>query len=127
MSQRLTFDESLGILRLTIHANYTREDMIASTLAVKEYQSQVGRIRLLVDARKAIPELPLADIFDFPEEIYFDQKMDRRNLLALLPPDSPKGRKQAEFYVDACENRGRLVKLFESSEAAIEWLLKPAN
>ncbi len=127
MSQKLTFDESLGILTLTISASYSKEDMMASTLAVKSYQSRVERIRLLVDARSATPEMPLADIFDFPDEIYFDQAINRRNLLALLPPVSTRGRKQAEFYVDACENRGRLVKLFDSMEEAIEWLLKPAD
>ena len=127
MSQKLAFDESLEILTLTIDASYTREDMMESTLAVNRYKSRLERIRLLIDARSAKVEMPLADIFDFPDEIYDQQAVDRRNLAALLPPDSPKGRKQAEFYVNACKNRGRLIKLFDSVDEAIKWLLKPTD
>ena len=123
MPQKLTFDKTQGVLTLVIDGSYSREDMMQDTLAVKQYQARVKRIRLLVDARRATLEMSMADMFDFPDRIYIEQSMDTANLLALLPPESPRGKKYAEFYVNARENRGRLVKVFDSTVDALGWLV----
>jgi len=122
MPYTLDCNDKLGIIELVMSGNLTKEEMLETTIEVVKYQEQLGRLYILLDATYAYFDVPLVEIFDLPDKHYIEQNANPQNMLALIPPPSTKGRKDAEFYMNACVNRGRIVQLFDSRDKAIEWL-----
>ncbi len=108
------------------------EVVYEGTLAAPELRSATHRIlslmlekkidRVLLDCGDAHMEVPAVDVYDLPD-VYSDRGISRQQVRAavVIPKDGYK-RELYEFYEDVCRNRGYFVKLFESRDAAWEWL-----
>ena len=117
----LTYDEGSNIAEMTFTGSMVRDDINESTREGTELQKRTGVTRFLLDMRQAELRVAHSDVFELPAVKYW--VLDRRTRIAVIQPDSERGREAVIFYRDACQNRGWNTRIFSDRESAIQWLV----
>jgi DNA-binding NarL/FixJ family response regulator len=78
---------------------------------------------VLVDCREAVSEISYAVLYWLPR-FYAQFGVPRSTRIAVVLPAVPYRVESFQFYALACTNAGYDVRLFESRQAAEEWLLQ---
>ena len=122
MSWSYSFNPESQITELVYRGSTTARDLQESTTELIDKEKTDGWNRFLVDATAMELDATLHDVYDLPARQYPAQGADRAARLAVLLPTSYFEREAAEFYRDACQNRGLLVETFADRAAAMAWL-----
>jgi hypothetical protein len=100
----------------------TPAELRTSTSECIALQRQTGITRFIVDIAKIEPGLSLVDLFAMPDEQYSEQALDRTSCIAIVRPLDQTARRNADFYENACRNRGWMARSFDDRSAALQWL-----
>ena len=128
MSWSVKYDSVTRIAELVYTGRVTSEELMASVAERIRVQKQHGTILTLTDASQIeYLDIDILDIHSLPARLYDSAEVNRETRLALLPPHPKEAREIARHYVNACLNRGWIVRTFEDRKNAIEWLTENEN
>ena len=123
MKWKTEYNDELQIVELTYEGNITGKDIKEAAVARIAMGRQKGVTRYLIDTRKVQTDSSATiDIYDVPTRIYPDECVSHTSHIAVIKPELPETSDMVSFYVNACMNRGWLVKTFEDRDSAIKWL-----
>lgn len=128
MSWSVELDAGRGWIVCNLAGEISRAE---SALATRRALALAGAgvpARFLLDVREAYSRLTVGDLYSIPA-MWEHGGADRGSAIALLIPDDPQLRRDAEFFENTCRNRGWNVRVFESPEQAATWLdeLRPGT
>ncbi len=124
MSHAIKLDESRGIVELTFDGTITAADMHRASDECIALQRSSGVTRFLVDANHWDLEASKVDIYELPSRKYWKESVDKRTRVAIILPAAATARQGAQFYQDACQNRGWNARVLPDRGSAIAWLRK---
>ena len=122
MATTLTHDGSRGLIEVVLAGRTTREDLADVTSRGIALVRDTGTFDVLIDLTDLELAASLLDVYNLPARQYQDENLDRRVRLGLVMPRQPRERDAAQFYEDACVNRGWQVRSFPDRDAALAWL-----
>jgi hypothetical protein len=125
MATTLTHHGSLGFIEVVFAGRATREDLADVTSRGIALVRETGTFDVLIDLTDLELAASLLDVYNLPARQYQDENLDRRVRLGLVTPRQPREREAAQFYEDACVNRGWQVRSFGSRDDALGWLKQP--
>ncbi|MCP3921663.1 MAG: hypothetical protein GY714_03665 [Desulfobacterales bacterium] len=123
MAWRLKFDSDLRFVELVLSGVVTGADIHEATSKCIAMTNEKGVPGILIDSFRLELAPSIADLYSLPAEQFVQEDLSHKVLFALIIPESPKLIDYAEFYKTICNNRGWVVKLFETRKDAIELLI----
>ena len=121
MPGSVAYDEQLGIVLVVNTGRVSADEFKKRTLETIEQALEHRTNRILIDNSKLELAVSTNQIFQMPE-FYENTNAYRGSLWAMLQPPEGPVLKELKFYETVCRNRGWLVKLFDDSQAALDWL-----
>ena len=122
MPETVTLDEDLGIVRVESYGDVTAEDLRATLASALRIHQERGLTRGFVDATKVTSYPSAFFIHDFGLQAA-ESLMGIKVAIA-----APRVQlKDSRFFETVVRNRGANLRLFDSPDAALEWLTKKPN
>ena len=110
-----------------IHIVYYDEVDFATIAQAIEASTELGikhnTPRRLIDCTRLKGGERIMDNYKITDKLEEVRPMRNTRLALILPPD-PATSEGLKFFETAARNRGQRVRVFETREAAVEWLLK---
>jgi len=122
MPETVTVDENLGIVRIESYGDVTAEDLRASLASALKIHRERGLSRGFVDATKVTSYPSTIQIYGFGSQAAEPLKGLR---LAIAAP--PGMHDDPTFFETVVRNRGAIVRVFDSPDAALAWLTSEPN
>jgi hypothetical protein len=122
MPETVTFDEDLKIVRIESYGDVTVEDLRSTLASALEMHQERGLSRGLVDATKVTSYPSTVSIFDFGSQ----EANQLRGLRIAIAAPSGKLVDPA-FFETVTRNRGANIRVFDSIDAALAWLIEEPN
>jgi hypothetical protein len=111
------------IVEMTFEGNISMASMAEVLENVLGLLEKEHTFLVLGDCLKIQHNNSAFNIYDLPKS-YETRQVDHRVKEAMILPTDSEARKNVEFYETVCRNRGYNVRVFETREAALDWLLK---
>ncbi len=122
MPETVTFDEDLKIVRIDSYGDVTVEDLRSTLASALKLHKERGLSRGFIDATKVTSYPSTTSIFDFGSQ-GVDQLRGLRIAIA-----APSGKLvDPVFFETVTRNRGVNVRVFDSTDAALAWLIEEPN
>ncbi len=118
MPEKVSVDENLDIIIVQSFAAVSFEQMWESISAVRRLQKETGIDRVLVDAGDMELMPSTSEMFMLAKEF------PRTMKIAVLISKMESLHESMQFGETVAQNRGANIRLFESKNAALEWLEK---
>ena len=123
MPETVTFDEDLKIVRIDSYGDVTIEDLRSTLASALKLHKERGLSRGFIDATKVTSYPSTSSIFDFGS-----QGVDQlRGLRIAIAAPSGKLLVDPVFFETVTRNRGANVRIFDSTDAALAWLIEEPN
>ena len=122
MTWTIDFDESLGMLEMTLEDLVSGEELHEVTSRAIAILREKDSILALADISRLQGSPPLTDIYELPARQYVAEGLSRNIRIALVEPVADAAIEAARFYETVCMNRGWVVQSFAARDQAIEWL-----
>lgn len=123
MVWKVELDAENGFIHTVYSGIITKNDILASTTETLKMISGKKPHKFLSEWIDSISTLSTLDIFAIPGE-WESSEASKGSVLALVVQEDAKSQKDANFYENACVNRGWRVRIFTQRNDAIEWLKK---
>ena len=121
MPYALGYNEIQQIIELVPTGNLTSENIRNGTDEFIALCAERDTNRILIDASDVETVSCLADFYDQPQW-YAEGGLSRNARIALVMTKTIAAQEYIRFYDNVCYNRGWLIQLFETRDAAVEWL-----
>lgn len=110
------------ILKVTYSGAFGADELggITERILHTMVEQKVGRV--LLDCGEARFDVPVLNVYKLPDRYDSHGIMRGEVRAAVVKPKDGYRAELFEFYEDVCRNRGYFVKLFETRDAAWEWL-----
>ncbi len=110
------------ILKVTYSGAFGADELggITERILHTMVEHKVGRV--LLDCGEARFDVPVLNVYKLPDRYDSHGIMRGEVRAAVVKPKDGYRAELFEFYEDVCRNRGYFVKLFETRDAAWEWL-----
>ena len=118
MPEKVTLDEDLGIVRIESYGGVTVDDMKASLASALSIHRERRLTKGLVDATRVTSYPSTLPIYDFGSEA---AELLRGFRIAIAAP--PGELVDPTFFETVVGNRGGTVRVFDSTDAALAWLM----
>lgn len=112
-------DEQL--IESVLTESVTLEDLTEEVERCAALAKEHNCAKVLSDFSKATLCISLINTFDLPD-MQGKNGMERKSMIALLPPQSEKDRSLTRFYETVSFNRGWRTMSFQSRAEAVDWL-----
>ena len=122
MPETVTFDENLGIVRIESYGDLTAEDLRATLGSALKMHQEREVSRGFVDATKVTSYPSTLPLFDFGS-----QAATRLRGLRIAIVTTPGMLDDPVFFENVTRNRGAVVRIFDSPDAALAWLMSEPN
>jgi hypothetical protein len=122
MPWNVTFNAAHGTVELLLNGIVTPKDLEESAAVACAQAGEKGVMHFLIDLCQVTEFTSLAQLYELPAKRYSQMGVDRLARAAVVPAQDVESRKAAQFYEDACRNRGWNVRLFIERQRALEWL-----
>ena len=123
MPETVTIDENLGIVRIESYGDVTAEDFKATLAPALRIHKERGFARGFVDATKVTSYPSTIPIYDFGT--HAAESLGGLRIAIATPAgrfdDAPS------FFETVARNRGAHVRVFDSEDAALAWLMGEPN
>ena len=119
MPEEVSILADLGIIQIDSFGEVTGADMLATLEEILHIQSERGLTRVFVDASKETSLPNTLPLHQFGSMLSADAMMLR---FAVLVNDQV--REDLHFLETVTKNRGMQVRMFDSREEAMAWLLE---
>ncbi len=117
MAEEVTIREDLPIIQVDHQGELTKSELMDTLEAVDTINREKGISDVLINAVK-LQKLPSITItYNFGSELV--SKVMHMKFAIVMQPEL---REELEFLVNVIQNRGGQVQLFDSEEAALDWL-----
>ena len=123
MAWKVELDTENGFIHTVYSDIVAKDDILDSMTATLKMISGKGPQKFFTEWVNATSKLSTTEIFEIPGE-WENAEVNRGSVLALLIQNDAKSKKNAQFYENACVNRGWRVRFFTQRNDAIEWLKK---
>jgi hypothetical protein len=123
MASTLEFNNKLNIIEIVFTERVSAVDLATITTKSIALVNEKSIFNVLIDAKELKLDATLVDIYNLPDKQYVDENLDHRIRMALIEPKLSKEKEAAQFYENACVNRGWLVKTFSDRDDATKWLM----
>jgi hypothetical protein len=123
MAYELDYNDSLRILDVEFHGSVSGPELHEATSRAIELLKIHGILDVLIDLTNMELPPPISDIYAMPAEQYREENLSHCVRIALIQPQSLTGKEAAQFYENACVNRGWVVKSFLDRDEAVKWLM----
>ena len=127
MPYSVKHDAAQGIVVVTFAEYITGDDLRNVTTVATTFQKQTGVTRFLIDLNECEVTASYADIYELPAEQYSNESVFRNSRIAVILPVSASTQEAAQFYENACRNRGWNVQLCPGRQNALRWLAGDAG
>ena len=127
MASILEYNSALDIIEIVLTGYITAADLKEITSKGIALSKEKGVLAVVIDATEMVLGASITDIFDLPDKQYVDEDLDHRIRVGLVVPKLPSEKKAAQFYEDACVNRGWRVRSFPNRDGAVEWLKRAVS
>ncbi|MFA5322995.1 MAG: hypothetical protein WC373_10015 [Smithella sp.] len=121
MAWKVELDAEHGCIHTVYSGIVTKNDIVSSMTETLRMISGKGPQKFLSEWIDATSKLSTIDIFNIPGE-WESSEANQGSVLALVVQKNAKSQKDAQFYENACVNRGWRVRIFTQRNDAIEWL-----
>ena len=122
MPETVVVREDLQIIHVDSYGDVTIEDLESSLDAVLQIRRERGLTKVLVDASKETSLPSLMRIYDFGSNVAANLRGVR-----IAVAISPHTQEDLSFMETVARNRGALVAVFVSVDAALAWLMSEAE
>ncbi len=109
------------IIEIIFEGTFTLTSLAKILDNVLELVEKEHAYLVLGDCQKIEHSNTAFNIYDIPKE-YENRQVNRRIREAMILPVDKDARQNVEFYETVCRNRGFNVRVFETREAALNWL-----
>lgn len=114
-------NENLGFIEIVYTGALTKKDSDDSTAMALSLATGEGPHLFLSDLSGAHLKLSVNDLYTIPHQ-WEAARAGRNNSLAIIAPQKTVSPEDSQFFQDVIYNRGWDVRLFETRQAAIDWL-----
>ncbi len=118
MPIRVTLNRQIGVIEVNAHGDLLRSEMEEANVEILRIYREKGINKILGDATKVEKAPSTADSF----EVWSEFPREFRHAIVLRVSD-PTG-ENASFIENVGVNRGQNMRVFETREDAIRWLLE---
>jgi hypothetical protein len=118
MPEKVTILKDLNIIKIDSFGEVSLEDLKQSLETVFKIHREQGLTKVFVDATKETSLPSTFPVFEFGSEL---AKIVRNLKFAVVT--SPKMKDIMKFLETVTQNRGVEVQMFDSEDAALEWLM----
>ncbi len=112
---------ALQAIEIRLWQRLSISDLQLLLSAVAKVAGETGYTRALADCRDYLGGISLGEVFFLAKELS-DRPADERGAEAIISPNDPYTRADVQCYVDTADTFGTKARMFESREAAVEWL-----
>jgi hypothetical protein len=119
MPERVTIRKDLRIIQIDSYGTVTAGDMRRSLEEVAEIHREQGLSRVFVDATQETSLPSTLPLFEFGSAL-----SESLRVLKFAVAVAPTLKDDFAFLEDVTRNRGMQVRMFDSSDAALAWLLE---
>lgn len=121
MPESVTILEELGVVEVVSVGDISREQMGRSLAQVVEHRLFRELRRVLVDVREASSLPSPMPLFDFANAVASQRVLQDVRFAIVRQPTSHE---DLDFLETAAHNRGVQMRVFETREHALDWLLE---
>ncbi len=122
MAWHLEYHEQLRVVILAFEGDSSADDVRRSSLAVISMLKDRGAGKILTDfAQAQRVDVTTIDITLLPSD-YREMGLPAPFTEAVVAPVQCRMHEDAKFYETVCVNRGNMVRVFETRDAALAWL-----
>jgi hypothetical protein len=122
MAEDVTIREDLQVIQVKSYGDITAEDLKKTLDAIRGIRQRKGLTKVFVDATKVTSYPSTLSIFKFGSDAAASLMSIK---LAIAAP--PGAAHDPAFFETVTRNRGALVSVFDSPDAALAWLTKEPN
>jgi hypothetical protein len=119
MPDKVTVREDLQIIQVDSYGDVTANDLMQSMETVMNIQRERGISKVFVDATKQTSMPSTMPVFEFGSKLAQNAGALRFAVAVLQNTKEKVG-----FLETVARNRGAQFKIFDSTEAALAWLMK---
>ncbi|HMT11972.1 MAG TPA: hypothetical protein PKA39_10165 [Ignavibacteria bacterium] len=123
MQFKIKLSETKDYICLDYFGNVTNDDLTNSIAGCTQLYRETGVSLYLADCTDMHATHSILDIFG-KVDAFESLEMKKDFKEALIVTRESESREKLNFYETACLNRGYNVRVFESKEDALQWLLK---
>jgi len=127
MAWTVHYNPDYHIMEVIYKGRTTGQDFMDAGRKRVSISKEIKTNKVLIDAIEIQLAGSLFDIYDVPDKLYLKESADRRDIIALVAPDSNEAITIAKFYRTVCQNRSWIVEVFTDRKSAIDWLLGNEN
>jgi len=117
-----TFRKDGDLLRVRITGERTREAVASVSKEIMETCLRKGTRKLLIDVRKFVGRLTLADDYQLPAKEFRTLPPHGGLLQAAAVLDLPENDARFALFEDAARSQGYNFRVFSEAERALKWL-----
>ena len=121
MPSDVKHNRNFQIIEITHTGILTVQNLEKTTSEAMALHKELGVNAVLIDTSNLESVENLMDLYDLPQQ-YDDGGASRAVRIALVMPETSAAREAGQFYDDVCNNRGWVVRPFETRDEATEWL-----
>ena len=111
----------LRAIELRLWQRLSVSDLQLLLSEVAKLAGERGYRRALADCRDYLGGISIGEVFFLAKELS-DRPADERGAEAIITPNDPSTRADVQCYVDTAAQFGTNARMFDSREAAVEWL-----
>ena len=126
MPSEVRFNETLQIIEIAHTGILTLQNLEKATSEAMALHKELGVNAVLIDTSNLESVENVMDLYDLPQQ-YDDGGASRAVRIAVVVPETSAAREALQFYDDVCNNRGWVVRPFETPDEATEWLMANAS
>ena len=112
----------LSAIRIRLWDKVTAAELRSLAAGVIELAKLSGLRRALVDCRDYLGGAGLREVFLLTQDVT-DRPASQRGSEAIIAPSDPYVAADVQFYVETARRLGTNVRMFDSHEAAVAWLI----
>jgi hypothetical protein len=122
MPEEVTIREDLQVIQVTSYGDITTEDFKKTLDAILRTHQEQGLTKVLINGTEVTSYPTTFPVYDFGSQVASSLRgMKIAIAMSLMKQDV------SVFFETVVINRGGIVKVFDSPDAALAWLLKEPN